>query len=347
MLVTLPASQGHVLDYSFSEPSFTQAVALGYVGVHGYMPWSAANPDAGSLTRASIARIHAAGMGWAGIWEVNPQRPAQGYAVGHSDGVSHALGYRDFGVAPGAVAYWACDYDADPATVAEYGRGFRDAAAGYGYISGAYGSARVIDYLVGNGVNTVGWQAEAWSSGRVSDHASLIQRANYKLINGTDHNDVLKPITLITDATPNWGTPGGGTDDMTPEETAEVLTILRSLAQPFAASMNQTAEGVWIGGTVGAAAPAGTTNIIASVPGTFSLAAEAATTLRLIVLPSIARLAAQATVTQQQLAAISAKITGTAPVPVDIDALAHKILAEMLTELRTTATTTVAHLAAS
>lgn len=337
-----------LIDYSAAVIDYASARQVhGYEGVIGYLPW---NPDANErscLNHTLVDRILAAGMCWAGVWELSETRATSSYDVGLSDGRYACASARGLGAAPGSVVFYTVDFDATAWTVQEYGKGFRDACNEYGFVSGVYGGVRIIDYMVGQvAVNPIGWQTEAWSGGRVSAHAHVLQRTYVKPIGGTDHNDVLKPILVTAGA----GHVSGG-DDLQADERAwliEVTETIRKMVDPYQASVNEAADGRWVGGQVGGAAPTGTRQIIAAAPGSFTMSAEAATTLRQLVVPGVQAVGGQVNALAAQLAAVSASMAAlvakvdrigggggtTQPVPIDVEQLARKVLAEMMEELR-------------
>ena len=71
-----------------------------------------------------------------------------------------------------------------------------------------------------------GWQTEAWSYGLVSPYAHLLQRANYKPIDATDHNDLLKPMPFTSGST-------GGSPMFTAEEERKIVEVLTYPYEPF------------------------------------------------------------------------------------------------------------------
>lgn len=200
-----------LIDYSWARIDYASAVNdHGYEGVLGYLPWDGNAVEEKCLNKSLIAEMVAAGMCWAGIWELSANRALQGYDVGLSDGRYACRSALTLGAPAGATVYYAVDFDATPWTVQEYGKGFRDACTENGMVSGVYGGVRVIDYMVGTmAINPYGWQTEAWSYGRVSDCAHILQRTYVKPIPGTDHNDVLKPIIMTGDPSNNPPIPEG------------------------------------------------------------------------------------------------------------------------------------------
>ena len=224
-LVTLqPGTK--VLDYSFQKPSMATAKLLGYQGVVGYLPWDPNAVERGCLNHAVIDEILSAGMAWSCVWELNADRALNGFATGIADGNSAGASARGLGAAPGSLVGCVVDFDASPSTIVDYCAGFAETVSGFGFRPKGYGSVRVIDRLVAGTVVQYGWQAEAWSYGQVSPYAHMIQRANYKLISGTDHNDVLKAI-------PFTGTGSTGSSTMTPEEEKAVVGALTGQYPPF------------------------------------------------------------------------------------------------------------------
>lgn len=225
-LVTLQPGD-KVLDYSFQKPSMAVAKLAGYQGVVGYLPWNPDSVENGCLNHAVISEILAAGMAWSCVWELSADRALSGFATGIADGNSAGQSARGLGAAPGSLVCCVVDFDANPAAIVDYCAGFAETVSGFGFRPKGYGSVRVIDRIMAGSVVQYGWQAEAWSYGQVSPYAHMIQRANYKLIAGTDHNDVLKAI-------PFTGT--GSSSTMTPEQEAAVVGALTGVYPPFGRS---------------------------------------------------------------------------------------------------------------
>lgn len=190
------------IDHSFVTVDYRRAFALGYRAMIGYLPWDANTVEAGCLSKARIAAVHEAGLGWLPVWEVNETRPLSGYNVGLSDGITAAKSAIGLGAPPGTPVFWACDFEANPLTVLAYGQGFAKGVHDAGLQVGVYGSFAVVDFFRNNGWALWGWQAEAWSYGRVTSQAHLIQRIYDKKIPNTDHNDILSPLPfVVTDST--------------------------------------------------------------------------------------------------------------------------------------------------
>lgn len=336
MLVSL-APGATVLDFSFAMPDLGQAYAMGYRGVIGYLP---RNPDAteqGCLNHAVVDALGKLGFTWSGVWEDDTAdalsrglgRPSN-HALGFGDGVTAADSAKGLGASPGSVVFFAVDWDATPTAVQGYATQFAAAVRERGFLCGAYGSARVVDYIVGQGFADVGWQAEAWSSGRVSPYASALQRANYKPIAGTDHNDVLKPLTMTASPDADLDTaairPHEGDDELTNEEKAALARIdavVQQLAGPFPVSLFATPDSRWMTNTADQPPPAGGSPLVGLEHqlGSVGWLLETVTTVRAAF--------DKITALEAQVANLTAFAPATTSAPLDLDALAEAILARV------------------
>lgn len=289
MLVTAPPGT-QVLDFSFSVPDFGRAWAMGYRAVIGYLPYSPDAVERGCLNHTIVDALLHLGYGWAGVWEVNETRALGGHELGYKDGKNAAYSAHGLGAAPGAVVYATADSDLDPVSTGGYFLGFAQAVTEGGFVGGCYGSKRVVDYIVGQQICKVGWQAEAWSYGRVSQFASIIQRANYKPVAGTDHNDTLLPtlFTLSPDvdfSTAAWVQPAQGEDELTDDEKRQLAAAAEAAAKalgPYPVSVFGSPDNRWLTNTADAPPPAGGVPLagLNHLPGTVGWILETVTTVR-------------------------------------------------------------------
>lgn len=196
-----------VLDYSTGWPRDIG----GYGGVIRYIgtPGTATAPRGKNLTPAEaawhlahnvpIALVHEQTAGW-----VLGGRPAGEAAARASVADAARCGVQM------RCLYAACDVDITDATqMAALDACLDGIAAVIGRSRvGVYGEADVIDHCMGNGKAVYGWQTRAWSGGRVSTRACMLQQVGYVTVDGVtcDRN------TLMNDDWGQW--PYQGEDDM-------------------------------------------------------------------------------------------------------------------------------------
>lgn len=340
MLATFPAGT-EAVDFSFASVDLAQARELGYRAVIGYLPWDPDRVESGCLTHAIVQRALSLGMGWAGVWEVNPERPLGGRALGYSDGRAACASAKGLGAAPGAVVYSACDFDADPIQVAPYFMGHHQACQEAGFTSGCYGGVRVIDYVVGQGMCRAGWQATAWSGGRVSPFASMLQRE--ERLPGTDHNDVLKPLdfTADPDLSASWATQAITEEDplFTDKQAAQLEAICAAVAGPLTPqglpawdfAEYQDEHGIWKSVNAGTPAPVGGQLLdgLGHQRTGFAWLVETVTTVRRL-LPAVNAMRDEM---DQMKARLATQAVSGGGGTVDVDALAEAILQKVKSRL--------------
>jgi len=94
---------------------------------------------------------------------------------------------------------------------------------------GVYGEADVIDACLGTRHATFGWQTRAWSGGRVSGRAHLLQQVGYVYPGGVqcDRSTVLKADWG------QWPDPAGGDDDDMPNSPQELKAAAYAALQQW------------------------------------------------------------------------------------------------------------------
>lgn len=138
-------------------------------------------------------------------WESHPGAPLLGAARGRSDAIAavrqakaliKALGYtidelteiyrRNGWLGPhGRIGIiFSCDTDANPGKTLAYYRAATAVCEAAGLECGAYGSYRLIKYLLRKKAITIGWQTYAWSYGAVLKAAHLLQYSNSHTLGG-------------------------------------------------------------------------------------------------------------------------------------------------------------------
>ncbi len=168
-----------VIDYAWTHFTASQIEAMGFVGAQRYL----SHDNSKDLSPQERDDLLAHGLSIGLVYESVANRAAQGFAAGHDDAVfansqADALGY------PGSCTLWfAVDFDAQPSQVQPY---FDGIAAAQLRPSAPYGSFSVVE-----GVHypaPYAWQTAAWSGGRISSRAGLLQNGFH---NTYDSNRVL------------------------------------------------------------------------------------------------------------------------------------------------------------
>lgn len=172
-----------VIDYAWSS-GFPNAKAIrdaGFVGVMRYLSHDAAK----DLSPAERDDLRANGLSIGLIFESIANRAAQGRDAGVIDGAfanqrANALGYPD-----DCTLWYAVDFDATVTQVQPY---FDGVASVGGRRSAPYGSFAICEGVRCGGVP---WQTIAWSHGKRSTRAGLLQNVFGGTTGRYDSNDVL------------------------------------------------------------------------------------------------------------------------------------------------------------
>lgn len=171
-----------VLDYSFAHPDLS-LIPPSVKGVARYLRGSLGKP----LTAVEAGAIHATGRFIVVNDETTAGDAANGGEAGQKAGVAAGAAARALGIPSSCVIHPSVDFDVTSdkqmAAVEQYMQAYHQAS---GYGQGAYGEADVIDALADQGLLTTGcgWQASAWSHGRVSSHAAMLQYLNGQSVGG-------------------------------------------------------------------------------------------------------------------------------------------------------------------
>ncbi len=209
------------MDYAWARPNLAQLAAAGkrfagrYVG-----PGSSGK----LLTRSEADALAAHGIAVVSLAEGTATGALSGHIRGREHAVAALVHADGCGMPDGKPIYFAVDFDATPAqleTVAAYFRGVAEILPHQQI--GVYGGIRTIDYLIPRGLAAWGFQTYAWSAGRWSPHATLRQYLNgVTLAGGT-----VDLCRTTADDIGQW-TPEG-TEDMTPEQSQQLATILHAV----------------------------------------------------------------------------------------------------------------------
>jgi Rv2525c-like, glycoside hydrolase-like domain len=178
-----------VLDYSAGWPGPAAIIAGKYAGAVRYIGTPGRSKN---LVRAEVEALKAAGIPVALVYEDTAGWMLSGTAAGQAAARNVLSDAAKLGVDVGLV-YFAADFDVtnDMWAVTQCLDG---AAVVLGADRvGVYGEADVIDAAVTGGHARLGWQTRAWSGGRVSEHAALLQELGYVDVGGVqcDQNTVL------------------------------------------------------------------------------------------------------------------------------------------------------------
>ena len=181
-----------VLDYSSGHPAPAAVLAAGYGGVVRYAGTQGRGKN---LTRAEAQAMLAAGVPIGLVYEAGAGWMLGGTEVGAGAARAVLADANQCGVGVRAV-YFAADFDVTSTAQMVAVERCLDGAAqvlGRGRV-GVYGEADVIDACLGSRHATWGWQTRAWSAGRVSSRAHLLQQVGYVYPGGVqcDRNTVLR-----------------------------------------------------------------------------------------------------------------------------------------------------------
>lgn len=186
----------HILDYSWSRPSPQSIVDYPAIGVMRYVGPGNNGRD---ITTGELASLHDAGLGVGLVYESSANRALSGYDGGCYDAGQAAYYANRLGWPAGLPIYFACDCDVTTSDaygkVLEY---FRGCTTGQ-FPARAYGEADVLDATAQNLGFRHGWQpaSTAWSGGRISANASMLQQWPYVMNDQCDDNHVVCPTDAI------------------------------------------------------------------------------------------------------------------------------------------------------
>jgi Domain of unknown function (DUF1906)/N-acetylmuramoyl-L-alanine amidase len=196
----------YVCDYSYARPSPVALRAAGYTGVVRYLSHTSAK----AISAAELVALHAAGLSVALVWQDSATVALKGATQGAADGEAANVMADALGWGPSRPIYFAVDFDVVASQLPAVLAYLRGAATGRPV--GVYGSAWLLD-RVGSAARYF-WQPQAWSLGKVSPMAMLLQHTGDQRIPETDHNDVLKGTT-------DWG-------QVPPMMLTDLATVLRA-----------------------------------------------------------------------------------------------------------------------
>lgn len=170
------------VDYSWGRPDLATLWALGARFVCRYLA-----PLSGKVLSPSERHaLHEAGFGIVLNWENEARDMLSGYGLGVVHATEALRQAEDLGAPITVPIYFSVDFDATVAELEPVARYLDGAATILGRARvGVYGKADVIDALVPDHA-AWGWQTYAWSHGRLSWKAHLLQyRNNVQLAGST------------------------------------------------------------------------------------------------------------------------------------------------------------------
>lgn len=216
-----------VLDYSSGFPAPAAVKAAGYQGVVRYI----GTPGRGkNLTRAEAQQMTAAGVPIALVYEDTAGWMNGGAAAGAAAAWAALADAASCGVQVRCV-YLACDVDVTSTAQMATVMSCLDGAAGTELgraRTGVYGEADVIDAALSGGHAAYGWQTRAWSGGRVSARAAILQQIGYVAVGGVQCDR----STVLNDDWGQWPYQGGGDVPITQDDANLIMRTFNIGAMP-------------------------------------------------------------------------------------------------------------------
>ncbi|MEK0312491.1 DUF1906 domain-containing protein [Cohnella sp. 56] len=128
------------------------------------------------MTSDEAKLITAAGMQIVSVFETTANRAASGADAGRNDGAAAYAEALAVGQPKGTAIYFAVDYDAQQRDYDNIEAYLKAAAKQTtGYKTGVYGSYAVVEEMAKRGACTHFWQTYAWSKGKRSSRANILQ----------------------------------------------------------------------------------------------------------------------------------------------------------------------------
>jgi hypothetical protein len=195
------------VDYSWTRPDPAKLYAAGKRFAMRYVPYlEQVYPTYKwaykGLTDFERRQLREHGLSIGMVWETTAGRAREGYGAGRADAAMTIDGLEHCGLPADLPVYYAVDFDANvgqrfwppyhSGAIRDYLKGVAS-VIGIGR-TGVYGGFYVIEWALRNGYARWGWQTYAWSGGKVSSRAHLLQYNNYASIGGqaVDLNRSLK-----------------------------------------------------------------------------------------------------------------------------------------------------------
>ena len=170
------------LDYSSGRPDLKRVKSLGYGFCVRYL-----FPPLKGVTKVEATAIRAAGLGLVVVYESYAKRANEGRAAGIADGKTALAFARSIGFPETRPLYFAVDFQPTTADLAHVDAYLQGVAFSIGLArTGVYGSYAVVDHCYARITARFFWQTYAWSSGKVSPHAHLLQYQNGVMVAGAN-----------------------------------------------------------------------------------------------------------------------------------------------------------------
>lgn len=164
-----PPARREGLDYTGMAPATVHGLGAKFVMRYLSTP---GNPK--NITYTEAASLHRLGIAVGLVFETTANRSMAGYTAGAADARSAEAQRVAAGIPP-IVIHFAVDFDARPAQIADYARGWHSVL---GDRAGSYGAFAVVQY-VRNGLGfKYAWQTYAWSRGQWFAGAQIQQYQN-------------------------------------------------------------------------------------------------------------------------------------------------------------------------
>ncbi len=213
------------VDYSYARPNLAElgkAIPGGFV-----MRYIAGRPGSGgkSTDPGEVAQLHAAGLSVGLVWETSGGFMLGGAVQGHADAPSVLAWITFLNLPLGVRIHFALDQQPDQTALTSSLAYLTAMASHVGWDRvGGYGSDVAVDYWAAHtpAAAHVWWQTYAWSGGRISSHASILQYQNgVSMAGGTVDRCRLLVSPDLAGLWPAHSTPGGD-PPVTPAEIAQV-----------------------------------------------------------------------------------------------------------------------------
>lgn len=175
------------LDEAWAKAEPQTAYDVGFRFIIGYVSQDNTGKN---LTADDVARIHAANMAVAFVYEYNPSSALGGYSQGVIDGRIALAHLQSLGAPTGVACYSAStDFDVQPGQYSvclAYETGFAGVLLAAGYRAGAYTGYSFAQYLASHNYAGFIWQTYAWSHGAWLASAALRQTKNGVSVAGSN-----------------------------------------------------------------------------------------------------------------------------------------------------------------
>jgi len=171
------------LDYSSGRPFLSAVKKAGYGFVVRYL--FAPSPGGKGVSKTEATAIRAAGLGLCVVYEEYAGRAKEGTASGVADGHIALAFARAIGFPDSKPIYFAVDFQATTTQMPVIDLYLKGIASVIGLARvGVYGSYAVVEHCQSVQSARFYWQTYAWSGGKVSPHAHLLQYCNGQVVAG-------------------------------------------------------------------------------------------------------------------------------------------------------------------